>query len=113
MVSKAVDAAVWEDQKDIRPPTYDGKCRNLRGFLEKLYGWGRTVMEDIDRVAAEKYIYKRFRFRLPKVLQELYFTAARTARSSPSKMVRNGSATRSGWTPRKSRQQVESHQASA
>ena len=24
MVSKAADAAVWEDLKDIRPPVYDG-----------------------------------------------------------------------------------------
>ena len=29
MVSKATDAAVWEDLKDIKPPTYDGNPLNL------------------------------------------------------------------------------------
>ena len=36
MVSKAADAAVWEDLKDIKPPTYDGNPPNLDRFLEKL-----------------------------------------------------------------------------
>ena len=36
MVSKAADAAVWEDLKDIKPPTYDGNRLNLDRFLEKL-----------------------------------------------------------------------------
>ena len=36
MVSKAPDAAVWEDLKDIKPPTYDGNPLNLDRFLEKL-----------------------------------------------------------------------------
>ena len=36
MVSKAADAAVWEDLKDIKPPTYDGNPLNLDRFLEKL-----------------------------------------------------------------------------
>ena len=34
MVSKAADAAVWEDLKDIKPPTYDGNPLNLDRFLE-------------------------------------------------------------------------------
>ena len=33
MVSKAADAAVWEDLKGIKPPTYDGNPFNLDGFL--------------------------------------------------------------------------------
>ena len=36
MVSKAADAAVWEDLKDIKPPTYNGNPLNLDRFLENL-----------------------------------------------------------------------------
>ena len=36
MDSKAADAAVWEDLKDIKPPMYDGNPLNLDSFLEKL-----------------------------------------------------------------------------
>ena len=32
-----------------------------------------TVTEDMDPADAEKYVFKRFRWRLPEVLQELYF----------------------------------------
>ena len=73
MVSKAADAAVWEDLKDIKPPTYDGNPLNLDRFLEKLDDWGMTVTEDMESAEAEKYVFKRFRWRLPEVLQELYF----------------------------------------
>ena len=73
MVSKAADAAVWEDLKDIKPPTYDGNPLNLDRFLEKLEDLGMTVTEDMDPAEAEKYVFKRFRWRLPEVLQELYF----------------------------------------
>ena len=77
MVSKAADAAVWEDLKDIKPPTYDGNPLNLDRFLEKLDDWGMTVTEDMDPAEAEKYVFKRFRWRLPEVLQELYFVATK------------------------------------
>ena len=77
MVSKAADAAVWEDLKDIRPPMYDGNPLNRDGFLEKLDDWGVTVTEDMDPADAEKYVFKRFRYRLPEVLQELYFVATK------------------------------------
>ena len=77
MVSKAADAAVWEDLKDIKPPTYDGNPLNLDRFLEKLDDWGMTVTEDMDSAEAEKYVFKRFRWRLPEVLQELYFVATK------------------------------------
>ena len=40
MVSKAADAAVWEDVKDIKPRMYDGKPLNLDRFLEKLDDMG-------------------------------------------------------------------------
>ena len=73
MVSKAADAAVWEDLKEIKPPTYDGNPLNLDRFLEKLDDWGMTVSEDIDPAEAEKYVFERFRWHLPEVLQELYF----------------------------------------
>ena len=77
MVSKAADAAVWEDLKDIKPPTYDGNPLNLDRFLEKLDDWGMTVTEDMGPAEAEKYVFKRFRWRLPEVLQELYFVATK------------------------------------
>ena len=47
MVSKAADAAVWEDLKDIKPPMYDGNPLNLDRFLEKLDDSGVTVTEDM------------------------------------------------------------------
>ena len=77
MVSKAADAAVWEDLRDIKPPTYDGNPLNLDRFLEKLDDWGMTLTEDMDPAEAEKYVFKRFRYRLPDVLQELYFVATK------------------------------------
>ena len=77
MVSKAADAAVWEDLNDIKPPTYDGNPLNLDRFLEKLDDWGMTVTEDMDPADAETYVFKRFRYRLPEVLQELYFMATK------------------------------------
>ena len=77
MVSKAADAAVSEDLKDIKPPMYDGNPLNLDRFLEKLDDWGVTVTEDMDPADAEKYVFRRFRYRLPEVLQELYFVATK------------------------------------
>ena len=77
MVSKAADAAVWEDLKDIKPPMYDGDPLNLDRFLEKLDDWGVTVTEDMNPADAEKYVSRRFRYRLPEPLQELYFVATK------------------------------------
>ena len=77
MVSKAADAAVSEDLKDPRPPSYDGNPLNLDRFLEKLDDWGMTVTEDMDPAEAEKHVCKQFRYCLPEVLQELYFVAAK------------------------------------
>ena len=77
MVSKAADAAVWEDLKDIKPPTYDGNPLNLNRFLEKLDDWRMTVTEDMDPADAERYVFKRLRYRLPEVLQEVYFMATK------------------------------------
>ena len=77
MVSKAADAAVWEHLKNIKPPTYDGNPLNLDRFLEKLDDWGMTVTEDMHPADAEKYVFQRFRWRLPEVLQELYFVATK------------------------------------
>ena len=68
---------VWEDLKDIKPPTYDGSPLNLDRFLEKLDDWGMTVTEDMDPADAERYVFKRFRYRLPEVLQELYSMATK------------------------------------
>ena len=36
-----------------------------------------TVTEDMDPAKAEKYVFKRFRWRLPEVLQELYSVATK------------------------------------
>ena len=80
MVSKATDAAVWEDLKDIKPPMYDGNPLNLDRFLEKLDDWGVTVTEDMHPVDAEKYVFRRFRYRLPEVLGEMYFVATKEGR---------------------------------
>ena len=77
MVSKAADAAVSEDLKDIKPPMYDGNPLNLDRFLEKLDDWGVTVTEDMPPADAEKYVFRQFRYRLPEVLQELYFVATK------------------------------------
>ena len=77
MVSKAAHAAVWEDLKDIKPPMYDGNPLNLDRFLEKLDDWGVTVTEDMHPADAEKYVFRRFRYRLPEVLGELYFVATK------------------------------------
>ena len=77
MVSEAADAAVWEDLKDIKPPMYDGNPLNLDRFLEKLDDWGVTVTEDMHPADAEKYVFRRFRYRLREVLQELYFVATK------------------------------------
>ena len=54
MVSKAADAAVWEDLKDIKGPMYDGNPLTLDRFLEKLDDWGVTVTEDMDPADAER-----------------------------------------------------------
>ena len=80
MVSKAADAAVWEDLKDIKPPMYDGNPLSLDRFLEKLDDWGVTVTEDMHPADAEKYVFGRFRYRLPEVLQELHFVATKEGR---------------------------------
>ena len=80
MVSKAADAAVWEDLKDIKPPMYDGNPLNLDRFLEKLDDWGLTVTEDLPPTDAERYVFRRFRYRLPEVLGELYFVATKEGR---------------------------------
>ena len=77
MVSKAADADVWEDLKDIKPPTYNGNPLNLDCFLEKLDDWGMTVTEDMDPAEAEKSVFKRFRWPLPEVLKVLYFVATK------------------------------------
>ena len=39
--------------------------------------WGLTVTEDLPPADAEKYVFKRFRYRLPEVLGELYFVATK------------------------------------
>ena len=37
----------------------------------------RDVTEDMDPADAEKYDFRRFRYRLPEVLQEIYFVATK------------------------------------
>ena len=66
--------------KDIKPPMYDGNPLNLDRFLEKLNDWGLTVTEDLPPADAERYVFRRFRYRLPEVLGELYFVATKEGR---------------------------------
>ena len=98
MVSKAADAAVWEDLKDIKPPTYDGNPLNLDRFLEKLDDSGMTVTGDMDPADAEKYVFKRLRYRLPEVLQELYLVATKEGKIKTLKEAKKWLTSRSGWT---------------
>ena len=85
MVSKAADAAVWEDLKDIKPPMYDGNPLNLDRFLEQLDDWGLTVTEDMPHADAERCVFRRFRYRLPEVLGELYFMATKEGKTKTLK----------------------------
>ena len=73
MVSKAADAAVSEDSKDILPPMCDENSLNVDRFLEKLKNRGMIVTEDMDPAQVEKYVFKWFWWRPPEVFQELYF----------------------------------------
>ena len=75
--SKAADAAVWEDLKDVRPPMYDGNPLSLNRFLEKHDNWGMTVTEDMDLAKSGKYVFKRFQWHLLEVLPYLYFVATK------------------------------------
>ena len=68
---------MWEDLKDIKPPTYNGNPLNLDTSWRSWTIGGVTVTEDMDPADAEKYVFKRFRYRLPEVLQELYFMATK------------------------------------
>ena len=110
MVSKATHAVVWEDLKDIRSLSYDGNPLNLDRFLEKLDDLGMTVTEDLDPAEAEKYVFKRFRYRLPEVLQGLYFVAAKEGKIKTLKEAKK-------WLNQQERvddpQVVEGHPASA
>ena len=45
--------------------------------MEKLDDGGVTVTEDMDPADAENNVFRRFRYRLPEVLQELYFVATK------------------------------------
>ena len=89
MVPKAVDAAVWEDLKDIRPPIFNRNPLNLDRFLEKLDDLGITVTEDMDPAAAGKYVSKQLRWRLLELLQELYLVAAKEGKITTLKEARN------------------------
>ena len=114
MVSKAADAAVWEGLKHIKPPTYNGNPLNLDRFLEKLDDWGMTVTEDMDPAEAEKYVFKRFRYRLPEVLQELYFVATKEGKIKTLKEAKKWLNEQEGVdAPQVCCQAVEGHQASA
>ena len=62
---------------DIRPHMYDGDPLNLGRLLERLDDWGMTVTEDMDPAAVEKYVFKRFGWQQPELLQEPYFVAAK------------------------------------
>ena len=98
MVSKAADAAVWEDLKDIKPPTYDGNPLNLDRFLEKLDDWGMTVTEDMDPADAEKYVSNGSGTACRRCSKSYTSWRPRRGKSRPSRKPRSGSTSRSGWT---------------
>ena len=75
-VSKAADATMWEDLKDVRSPMYNGNPLNLDHFLDNLGNWCMTVTEDMGPAAAEKCVFKRFRWRLSEG-EEVYFVTAK------------------------------------
>ena len=89
MVSKAADAAVWEDLKDIKPPMYDGNPLNLDRFLEEVDDRGPTVTEDLPPADAERYVFRRFTYSLSEVLGELYFVATKEGRIKTLKEAKN------------------------
>ena len=114
MISKAVGAAVWEDLKDIRPSMYEWKPLKLDRFLEKLDNSGMTITEHMDPAAADKYVFKRFRWRLPEVLQGLYFLAAKEGNLTTLKEAKKSFNEQERVdAPQVAAQGVESHQASA
>ena len=90
MVSKAPDAAVWEDGKEIRTAMYYGIPLNLNRLLVKLDDWKMTVTEDMDPGTAEKYVFKWFGWRLPVVLQELYFVPPKGGKITTLKEPKGG-----------------------
>ena len=71
-----------------------------------------TVTEDMDPSEAQKYVFKRFRYRLPQVLQELYFVATKEGKIKTLKEAKK-------WLNEQERvgaggcQAMEGHQASA
>ena len=78
---------------------YNGNTLNLDRLMEKLDAWGMTVTEDMDPAAAEKYVPKRFRWRLPELLPELYLVAAREGKITALKKARKLPNEQQQWTP--------------
>ena len=64
---------------------YDGYPLNLYRLCEKLDDSGITLTEDMDPAQAQRCVFKRFRFRLPDVLQELYFVAPKEGKTKTLK----------------------------
>ena len=54
IVSNAARGTVWEDLRNIQPPTYNGNPLNLDRFLVKVDDWGMTVTEDMDPAKGQK-----------------------------------------------------------
>ena len=90
----------------------DANPLNLDWFLEKLYDWGMTVTEDMDPAGAGKYVFTRFQWRLPQVLQELYLVAAKDGKIMTHKEAKKWLNGAGGRSPSRC-QEVESHQLSA
>ena len=101
MVSKAADAAVWEDLKDIRPPMYGGNPLNLDRFLEKLDNWWMTVTEDIDPAAADKTSSNGSDGAYRRCSKSCTLWEPKRGRLRPSRRPRSGSTSKSWWTPRR------------
>ena len=101
MVSKAADAAVWEDLKDIKPPMYDGNPLNLDRFLEKLDDWGLTVTEDLLPLMRRSMSSNGSGTACRKCSASYTSWRPRRGESRPSRTPRSGSTSKSGWTLRR------------
>ena len=74
---------------------------------------GLTVTEDLPPADAEKYVFKRFRYRLPEVLGELYFMATKEGRIKTLKEAKKwlNEQDRAGGRSAGGGQALEVHQA--
>ena len=72
-----------------------------------------TVTEDMDPADAERCVFKRFRYHLPEVLQELYFMATKEGKVKTLKEAKKWLNEQERVDAPRGCKAVEVHQASA